>query len=176
MQRTIWDAPPSSRSVSFSHAWTLYSLRPEGRAQGQSRTGKLSFTSAGPSPVRACFLYRGSFSNIPKLISLSPSQVQKVRMPADRAPEEPPNGTLDGSGSKPKPTPVYDSTFTDRVIAATGPKAHPRVAEIMPSLIRHLHDFAREVDLSVAEWNAAIDFVRARPFFSITTLCVFLPS
>ena len=55
--------------------------------------------------------------------------------------------------------PQYDPTFTDKVIAATGPNANRRVAEVMPSLVRHLHAFAREVDLTVAEWMAAVEFV-----------------
>lgn len=55
--------------------------------------------------------------------------------------------------------PKYDPEFTDNVIAATGPKANPRLKEIMPSLLRHLHDFAREVDLTVAEWTAGVDLV-----------------
>ncbi|KAL1843813.1 hypothetical protein VTJ49DRAFT_7523 [Mycothermus thermophilus] len=53
----------------------------------------------------------------------------------------------------------YDVTITDSVIAATGPNANRRLAQIMPSLVRHLHDFAREVDLTVAEWTAAIEFL-----------------
>ncbi|KAK4186532.1 catechol 1,2-dioxygenase [Podospora australis] len=57
------------------------------------------------------------------------------------------------------PKPQYDPKFTDKVIAATGPHAHPRLAQIMPSLIRHLHDFAREVNLTVAEWSAAVDLI-----------------
>lgn len=80
-------------------------------------------------------------------------------MPAKITPTNGGPNALNGSGSKPKTKPAYDPSFTDRVIAATGPKAHPRVAEIMPSLLRHLHDFAREVDLTVAEWSAAVDFV-----------------
>ena len=60
----------------------------------------------------------------------------------------------------PKDTPhQYDSSFTDKVIAATGPKADARLAEIMPNLIRHLHDFARESNITVAEWRAGVDFV-----------------
>jgi len=51
------------------------------------------------------------------------------------------------------------SNFTERVIAATGPNAHPRLKEIIPSLVRHLHDFAREVKLTVGEWEAAVEFV-----------------
>lgn len=45
----------------------------------------------------------------------------------------------------------YDPDFTERVIAATGKNANPRLKQIMPSLLRHLHDFAREVDLTCAE-------------------------
>lgn len=59
--------------------------------------------------------------------------------------------------------PQYDTKFTDMVIAATGPKAHPRLAQIMPSLLRHLHDFARETNITVSEWTAAIEFVSHAP-------------
>lgn len=81
-----------------------------------------------------------------------------------------PSGALNGSGSKPKTKQAYDPTFTDRVIDATGPEAHPRVAEIMPSLLRHLHDFAREVNLTVAEWSAAVDFVSSRSPVALMSL------
>lgn len=63
----------------------------------------------------------------------------------------------------PVPDHGYDLNFTDQVIAATGPNAHKRMAEVMPSLLRHLHDFAREVDLTVAEWMAAVEFVWLHP-------------
>ncbi|KAK6950439.1 hypothetical protein Daesc_008767 [Daldinia eschscholtzii] len=53
----------------------------------------------------------------------------------------------------------YDPEFTDRVIAATGPKAHPRLKEIMPSLLRHLHGFARDVDLTIAELMIGIEMI-----------------
>ncbi|KAK8138906.1 hypothetical protein PG984_002286 [Apiospora sp. TS-2023a] len=66
-----------------------------------------------------------------------------------------------GSSSSSSKKPEYDSEFTDLVIAATGPKANPRLAQIMPSLVRHLHDFAREVDLTVAEWTAGVDMINA---------------
>lgn len=41
----------------------------------------------------------------------------------------------------------------------TGADAHPRLATIMASLVRHLHSFAREVELTQEEWGAAIDFL-----------------
>ncbi|OLN94009.1 Catechol 1,2-dioxygenase 1 [Colletotrichum chlorophyti] len=62
-------------------------------------------------------------------------------------------------GSTPAGKLLYDSAFTDTVIAATGPNANPRLAQIMPSLLRHLHDFAREVDLTVAEWMAGVQMI-----------------
>jgi len=50
-------------------------------------------------------------------------------------------------------------TFTDTVINAIGPNASPRVREVMTALIRHMHDFAREVKLTTPEYLAACDFV-----------------
>ncbi|KAI1393876.1 aromatic compound dioxygenase [Hypoxylon trugodes] len=55
--------------------------------------------------------------------------------------------------------PEYDLELTEQVIAATGPDAHPRLAEILPSLVRHLHGFARDVNLTVAEWMAGIELI-----------------
>src|SRR3954462_1130218 len=49
--------------------------------------------------------------------------------------------------------------FTDKVIKAMGPSTSPRVREVMTSLIRHMHDFAREVKLTTPEYLAACDFV-----------------
>jgi Catechol dioxygenase N terminus len=67
------------------------------------------------------------------------------------------------SHSHPSKNVTFD--FTSQVIAATGPNAHPRLAQIMPSLLRHLHDFAREVNLTVGEWMLGVEFVsRSRPF------------
>ncbi|KAI1180300.1 Intradiol ring-cleavage dioxygenase [Nemania sp. FL0916] len=62
-------------------------------------------------------------------------------------------GQVSGSSSS------YDPHFTNRVIAATGRNAHARLGQIMPALIRHLHDFAREVDLTFAEWMAGVDMI-----------------
>ena len=75
----------------------------------------------------------------------------------------------------PKPKSEYDPTLTDRVIAATGPNAHGRLAEVMPSLVRHLHGFAREVGLTVAEWSAAVDFVSPFPSPLYLSLDHFFP-
>ena len=53
----------------------------------------------------------------------------------------------------------YDPTFTDSVIAATGPKANPRLREVMTALIRHVHDFAREVNLTTDEYMAGVSLL-----------------
>jgi hypothetical protein len=37
----------------------------------------------------------------------------------------------------------------------------PRFKEVMSSLVRHLHSFAREVDLTPEEWLQAIGFLTA---------------
>ena len=53
----------------------------------------------------------------------------------------------------------FDPNFTDNVINATGPKTSPRLREVMTSLIRHVHDFARETELTVDEWMAGVQLM-----------------
>ena len=50
----------------------------------------------------------------------------------------------------------FDPNFTQHVIDAMGPKTSPRMREVMTSLTRHLHDFAREVELTVDEWTDGV--------------------
>lgn len=52
-----------------------------------------------------------------------------------------------------------DTAFTEAVVNSTGSSANLRLKEVMPSLIRHLHGFAREVELTVEEWFIGVDFV-----------------
>ena len=42
-----------------------------------------------------------------------------------------------------------------------GPEMDPRLREILSSLVKHLHDFAREVNLTHEEWNMGIKFLEA---------------
>ncbi|KAI6825403.1 putative dioxygenase [Hortaea werneckii] len=63
---------------------------------------------------------------------------------------------VDGSTTK---VSRFDPTFTDKVIKATGPKANPRLAQVMPSLLRHLHDFCRENEITVDEYMAAVNMM-----------------
>lgn len=52
-----------------------------------------------------------------------------------------------------------DANFTQNVIDATGPKASARTREIIGPLIRHIHDFAREVNLTVDEWMEGVNLI-----------------
>jgi len=58
----------------------------------------------------------------------------------------------------------FNPNFTQAVINATGPKATPRVRQLTAGLIRHLHDFARENELTVDEWMTGVELVRQRAF------------
>jgi catechol 1,2-dioxygenase len=53
----------------------------------------------------------------------------------------------------------FDANLTSQVIGATGPKANPRLALILPNLIRHLHDFMRESAITSEELMSAFDLV-----------------
>ncbi|KAL2843517.1 Intradiol ring-cleavage dioxygenase [Aspergillus pseudoustus] len=53
----------------------------------------------------------------------------------------------------------FDPTFTDNVISAMGKNVNPRFRQLMASLIRHVHDFARENELTVDEWMAGVQLM-----------------
>ena len=55
----------------------------------------------------------------------------------------------------------YDPRFTENVIAAIGPRATARNRLVLSALIRHVHDFAREVGLTTDEWMAGVKFMNA---------------
>jgi Catechol dioxygenase N terminus len=55
----------------------------------------------------------------------------------------------------------FDPNFTQNVINAIGPATSPRTREIFSSLIRHVHDFAREVELTIDEWMLGVQFMNA---------------
>ncbi|KAE8143879.1 Intradiol ring-cleavage dioxygenase [Aspergillus pseudotamarii] len=50
----------------------------------------------------------------------------------------------------------FDPNFTNNVINAMGPKTSPRLRQLMTGLIKHVHDFARENELTVDEWMAGV--------------------
>ena len=49
--------------------------------------------------------------------------------------------------------------LTEEVVAAFAKARDPRLREIMTSLVKHLHAFAREVDLTPDEWLAGMRFL-----------------
>ena len=51
--------------------------------------------------------------------------------------------------------------ITDEVVARLGATPDPRLREIMQAAVRHLHAFAKEVQLTEAEWFAGIQFLTA---------------
>lgn len=53
---------------------------------------------------------------------------------------------------------LTQSNITDAVLQSIDGAQSPRLKQIFTSLIRHLHDFTREVELTHEEWEAAVDF------------------
>jgi hydroxyquinol 1,2-dioxygenase len=57
---------------------------------------------------------------------------------------------------------AYDaSTLTQAVIDRLAECTDPRFRQVMISLVTHLHDFVRDVDLTPEEWMSAIEFLTA---------------
>jgi catechol 1,2-dioxygenase len=52
-----------------------------------------------------------------------------------------------------------DQRITDDVISRIAASTDPRLRRVVTSLITHLHQFVRDVELTEAEWFAAIDFL-----------------
>lgn len=53
------------------------------------------------------------------------------------------------------------ATLTQAVIDRMGDCAEPRFKRVMTSLVKHLHGFIQDVDLTPQEWIAAIEFLTA---------------
>ena len=54
-----------------------------------------------------------------------------------------------------------ENTLTDAVLARMADCGDARLTQVMGALVRHLHGFIREVELTEAEWLAAIRFLTA---------------
>ncbi|MBV9985495.1 dioxygenase, partial [Bradyrhizobium sp.] len=52
-------------------------------------------------------------------------------------------------------------TITDAVLDQMSATPDPRLKEIMACAVKHLHAFAREVNLTPAEWIKGIEFMTA---------------
>jgi hydroxyquinol 1,2-dioxygenase len=56
---------------------------------------------------------------------------------------------------------VTEANLTEAVLARLAGTTDPRFRQLMSSLLHHLHAFVREVELTEAEWFAAIQFLTA---------------
>jgi protocatechuate 3,4-dioxygenase beta subunit len=54
---------------------------------------------------------------------------------------------------------VNKDNITDVFMSYLGPEVNPRLREVMASLVRHLHDFTKDVKLTHEEWEAGIDIL-----------------
>ncbi len=54
---------------------------------------------------------------------------------------------------------LTEENTTDVVLKAWSENPDPRLKEVMEAMIRHLHDFVREVQLTEKEWAAAITYL-----------------
>ncbi len=56
-------------------------------------------------------------------------------------------------------TDLNEHTITEAVLERFGDTPDPRLRMIIASLVRHLHDFVRDVEPSFAEWQSAVEFL-----------------
>jgi protocatechuate 3,4-dioxygenase beta subunit len=52
-----------------------------------------------------------------------------------------------------------EANSVEAVQARMGDATAPRLRRVMTALVRHLHEFVKEVELTQAEWDVAIDFL-----------------
>lgn len=52
-----------------------------------------------------------------------------------------------------------EENSVEAVQSRVGPNANPRLATVMAALVKHLHAFAKEVDLTQDEWDTGIGFL-----------------
>ncbi|KAL8415196.1 hypothetical protein RB594_006145 [Gaeumannomyces avenae] len=92
----------------------------------------------------------------PTVPSTAPDEELQMQTPTPHA-DQPATALNDPD---PLTTPaVLGQEFTDHVIASIGPGTSPRLREVMTALVRHVHDFAREIRLTQDEWLAAVDLI-----------------
>lgn len=49
--------------------------------------------------------------------------------------------------------------FTQKVVDSMGANTDPRLREVMTSFIHHIHDFARDVQLTTDEWMMGVQMI-----------------
>lgn len=55
----------------------------------------------------------------------------------------------------------FDPKFTQHVIDTIGPATDDRTRAVLSSLIRHLHDFTRDIELTPDEWMIGVRFMNS---------------
>lgn len=55
----------------------------------------------------------------------------------------------------------FDPNFTEHVINLMSPETLPRHREILTSLISHIHDFCRDVELTQEEWIVGVNYINS---------------
>lgn len=55
----------------------------------------------------------------------------------------------------------FDPDFTKHCVDTMGPNVPDRTRVVLGALIRHLHDFAREVELTNEEWMTGVHFINS---------------
>jgi catechol 1,2-dioxygenase len=56
---------------------------------------------------------------------------------------------------------AFTRSITEAVVDSLDGTADPRLREMLGALVRHLHDFVREMEPTMAEWERAIGFLTA---------------
>ncbi|KAI1336037.1 Intradiol ring-cleavage dioxygenase [Xylariaceae sp. FL0016] len=69
------------------------------------------------------------------------------------------NGATNGAANGDGGVQPLGQDFTRNVIESMGPGTPPRLREVMSSFIQHIHDFARDVNLTTDEWMAAVQMI-----------------
>ena len=97
-------------------------------------------------------------------LELVPEEIKSSTARANETDSENLSGQSNGETNAPSitspPTHRFDPDFTRTVIDAIGPKASPRMRKVMASLIQHVHDFARENEVTIDEWMAGVEMVK----------------
>lgn len=55
----------------------------------------------------------------------------------------------------------FDPNFTQHVIDLMSPETKPRERQILASLIKHMHDFCRDVELTQEEWVFGVNYINS---------------
>jgi hydroxyquinol 1,2-dioxygenase len=67
--------------------------------------------------------------------------------------------TVETPGPQVVPEDVTEETVTDAVVDSLAGTPDARLRELLSAVVRHLHAAVREVEPTMAEWEAAIDFL-----------------